>query len=118
MSPDKVRQIAKGRVWTGEQALGLGLVDQLGGFYDAVDKAKTLAGLKGQVRLKRMGQSKSAFEALTRVFSADAASLGNLARLGRVLSDPKVEGVMDQIDAARLHAEGAGDVLAPMPGWR
>ena len=118
MSPDKVRQIAKGRVWTGEQALGLGLVDQLGGFYDAVDKAKTLAGLKGEVRLKRMGQSKSAFEALTRVFSADAASLGNLARLGRVLSDPKVEGVMDQIDAARLHAEGAGDVLAPMPGWR
>ena len=118
MSPDKVRQIARGRVWTGEEAFGLGLVDQLGGFYDAVDKAKALAGLKGGVRLKRMGQSKSAFEALTRVFSADAASLGNLARLGRVLSDPKVEGVMDQIDAARLHAEGAGDVLAPMPGWR
>ncbi|MEI9889869.1 MAG: signal peptide peptidase SppA [Caulobacteraceae bacterium] len=36
----RVQQIAKGRVWTGEQAKALGLVDQLGGFYDAVDKAK------------------------------------------------------------------------------
>ena len=118
MSPDKVRQIAKGRVWTGEQAYGLGLVDKLGGFYDAVDKAKALAGLKGEVRIKRMGQPKSALEALTRVFSADAASLGGLARLGRVLSDPKVEGVMDQVEAARVRAEGRADVLAPLPSWR
>ena len=118
MPLDKVRQIAKGRVWTGEQARGLGLVDQLGGFYDAVAKAKTLAGLKGEVRLKRMGQPKSAFEALSRVFSADAASLGGLARLGRVLSDPKMAGVMDQVDAARVRAEGGGDVLAPLPSWR
>ena len=118
MSPDKVRQIAKGRVWTGEQAYGLGLVDKLGGFYDAVDKAKALAGLKGEVRIKRMGQPKSALEALTRVFSADAASLGGLARLGRVLSDPKVEGVMDQVEAVRVRAEGRADVLAPLPSWR
>ncbi len=32
-SPEaRVREIAKGRVWTGEQARSLGLVDQLGGF--------------------------------------------------------------------------------------
>ncbi len=118
MSPDKVRQIAKGRVWTGEQAYGIGLVDELGGFYQAVDKAKALAGLKGEVRIKRMGQPKSALEAITRVFSADAASLGHLARLGQVLSDPKVEGMLNQVEAARLHAEGAADVLAPLPSFR
>ena len=119
MTPDRVRQIAKGRVWTGEQAYGLGLVDQLGGFYDAVDKAKALAGLKGEVRLKRMGSPKSTFEALSRVFSADAASLNGLVRLGRTLSDTRVEGVMDQVEMARLRAVGAGDVLAPLPfSWR
>ena len=119
MKPEKVREIAKGRVWTGAQALELGLVDQLGGFYDAVDKAKALAGLKGEVRLKRMGSPKSTLEALSRVFSADAASLNGLVRLGRTLSDTRVEGVMDQVEMARLRAVGAGDVLAPLPfSWR
>ena len=47
---DTVRDIAKGRVWTGDQALGLRLVDRLGGFYDAVDEAKSLAKLTGDVR--------------------------------------------------------------------
>ena len=119
LSPDRVREIAKGRVWTGEQAYGLGLVDQLGGFYDAVDKAKALAGLKGQVRLKRMGSPKSTLEAIGRMFSADAASLNGLVRLGRTLSDAKVEGVMDQVEMARIRAEGSGDLLAPLPfSWR
>eukprot|EP00887_Chlorella_sp_A99_P006371 scaffold3.g6371.t1 len=45
MAPDDVRAIAKGRVWTGRQALGLGLVDELGGFKDAVRLAKQHAGL-------------------------------------------------------------------------
>ena len=117
MSPDKVRQIAKGRVWTGEQAHDLGLVDQLGGFYDAVDKAKALAGLTGEVRLKRMGSSKSALEALGRVFSADAASLKGLSELGHVLADPKLQGMMTQVEAARLGPEGS-DVLAAVPSWR
>ncbi|HEX4096469.1 MAG TPA: signal peptide peptidase SppA, partial [Caulobacteraceae bacterium] len=114
MNPDRVRQIAKGRVWTGAQAYGLGLVDQLGGFYDAVDKAKALAGIKGEAHLKRMGQPKSALEALGRVFSADAASLNGLARLGRVLSDPKVEGVMDRVQAVSLRPD-ATDLLSPVP---
>ncbi|MET0274884.1 MAG: signal peptide peptidase SppA, partial [Phenylobacterium sp.] len=49
---ERVREIARGHVWTGAQAKQLGLVDQLGGFYDAVDKAKALAKLKDDVRLK------------------------------------------------------------------
>ena len=117
LAPDRVRQIAKGRVWTGEQAFGLGLVDQLGGFYDAVDKAKALAGLKGEVRLKRMGGSKSTFEALGRLFSADAASIRGLAKLGQVLSDSKVESAADRIRAVQLGPQ-ATDVLAPVPSWR
>ena len=43
LSPDRVREIAKGRVWTGAQALPLGLVDQLGGVTEAVNKARQLA---------------------------------------------------------------------------
>jgi protease-4 len=38
-------------VLTGEQAKELGLIDELGNFYDAVDLAKEQAGLKGEPRL-------------------------------------------------------------------
>lgn len=42
---DAVDAIAQGRVWTGEQAQQRGLVDQLGGLDDAVQKAANLAHL-------------------------------------------------------------------------
>ena len=42
---DKVLQIAKGRIWTGEDAKALGLVDELGGFPEALALAKKTAGI-------------------------------------------------------------------------
>jgi protease IV len=42
---EKVLQIAKGRIWTGEDAKGLGLVDELGGFPEALKLAKKAAGI-------------------------------------------------------------------------
>ena len=43
---DSVNAIGQGRVWTGEQALGLGLVDQLGNLDNAVEEAAKLAELE------------------------------------------------------------------------
>ena len=43
MPPEKVDEVAQGRVWTGEQARQLGLVDELGGLYTAIDLAKQRA---------------------------------------------------------------------------
>ena len=40
-----LEEIAGGRVWTGAEALELGLVDELGGFRDALDEARRLAGI-------------------------------------------------------------------------
>jgi protease-4 len=45
MAKDKVHEVGRGRVWTGEQAKGLGLVDDLGGLFLAIDEAKKLAGI-------------------------------------------------------------------------
>jgi protease-4 len=42
---DEVESIARGRVWTGEQALAIGLVDALGDLQAAADRARELAGL-------------------------------------------------------------------------
>lgn len=45
LSPQQVRDAARGRVWTGTQALGLGLVDELGDQERAVAIARELARL-------------------------------------------------------------------------
>ncbi len=117
LSPERVREIAKGHIWTGAQAKSLGLVDELGGFYDAVEKAKALAGIKGDVRLKRMTSPMSPFGALGRALGADSDAMIRLMRFSRVLSEPRIEGVMDQVTEARLRAQGA-NLLAPLPSWR
>lgn len=43
MSLDEVDKVAQGRVWTGQDALSFGLVDQMGDFDDAVKLAAKLA---------------------------------------------------------------------------
>jgi protease IV len=47
MSVDQVRQIADGRVYTGATAKELGLVDDLGGLYDAISIAQNMSHVKG-----------------------------------------------------------------------
>jgi protease IV len=45
--PEAVEPLAGGRVWTGSEAIEKGLVDELGGFRDALEAAKNLAGIQG-----------------------------------------------------------------------
>lgn len=111
----KVQEIAKGRVWTGEQASKIGLVDQLGGFYDAVDRAKNLAGLTGQeVKLKTVTGGPSPLGAFGKLLGVSETSIRTLAALGAVLGDPKLQGFLGQVHAAQLRSNGAM-VLAPTP---
>jgi protease IV len=42
----QVDSIAQGRVWTGERAIGIGLVDKIGGLQNAIDCAARLGKLK------------------------------------------------------------------------
>jgi protease-4 len=50
MSRDSVLSFATGAIFTGEQALDLGLVDVLGDYQDAIDMAATMAGLEANPR--------------------------------------------------------------------
>ncbi len=47
---DEVRKVADGRIYSGEQALQIHLVDRLGGLRDAVDLAAKKAGIEGKPR--------------------------------------------------------------------
>jgi protease-4 len=53
MKFDDVKAIADGRVWTGEQAMSLKLVDQLGDFQSAVEDTAKSVNIKGEPTLVR-----------------------------------------------------------------
>jgi len=63
---EKVLEIAKGRVWTGEDAKALGLVDELGGLETAVRLAKRSANIpeRETVRLEVFPESRTLAETL------------------------------------------------------
>ncbi|MDD4600282.1 hypothetical protein SDC9_22940 [bioreactor metagenome] len=56
MDPARVRQLSDGRIYTGNQAKELGLVDELGNMYDAIDGTAKLAGIKGKPEIKEYGR--------------------------------------------------------------
>jgi protease-4 len=102
---EKVQEIARGRVWSGADALALGLVDHVGGFDDAVAAAVRLAGLdEGAWRLHEavekqpipllrvlelLGASRA--QAALRAWVPEAAlqPVEQVARKLRWLSDPR-----------------------------
>jgi len=60
-----VEEIAQGRVWSGREALKLGLVDELGGLSDAVSYAATQAKLGDNFRVTEYPRGKQFAEAFT-----------------------------------------------------
>lgn len=101
---ERVQQIAKGRVWTGAQAKELGLVDGLGGFYDAVRETKRLIGLQptDRVQLRTMPQKKSAFTAFENALGVSAASIRTVAAAAWLFGDPRAQSVMDEMMRSRM----------------
>jgi protease IV len=63
---EKVLQIAKGRIWSGEDAKAIGLVDELGGFPVALRLAREAAGLAPDtpIRLKVFPEKRTLLQAL------------------------------------------------------
>ena len=66
MSLEKVAEVAKGRIWSGEDALELGLVDELGGYATALRLIREALDLEedAPIKLRVIPKSKSWFEML------------------------------------------------------
>lgn len=63
MSKEQVHEVAQGRVWTGQKAQELGLVDKMGGLDEAIDIAASLADIE-TYRLLEYPKVKDPFEQL------------------------------------------------------
>ena len=73
MTKEQVDAIAQGRVWTGSEAVDIGLVDELGNLEDAIAFTAQRAGLN-QYKIKEFPRQKDFFEELMENFS-DMASV-------------------------------------------
>ncbi len=58
INPGELEDIADGRVFTGETALQMGLVDSLGNYYDAVKQAEEMAGITEESRIEVLNTEK------------------------------------------------------------
>jgi len=116
LPPARVREIARGRVWTGAQAREIGLVDQLGGLEEAIAKARELARIPAAdpVRFKRYPEASSPFEALSQAFGVSGEAARVLVGIGGVMNDPAAEATVRRIQTEQARSSGAS-VLAEQP---
>lgn len=75
MDDDEVEAVARGRVWTGEQALARGLVDNLGDLQAAADRARQLAGISPRRYAPLVNVPPPKHHLLPQPLAADAFSL-------------------------------------------
>ncbi|NMD39920.1 MAG: signal peptide peptidase SppA, partial [Deltaproteobacteria bacterium] len=71
MEVDAVRRLADGRVFTGRQAKGAGLVDRLGGLDEAVEDARKKAHIEGEPRIIRSEGTRGVWDAIRRIIPWD-----------------------------------------------
>ncbi|MGI6405273.1 MAG: signal peptide peptidase SppA [Syntrophaceticus sp.] len=64
---EKVRQLADGRVYSGNQAKEVGLVDELGGQREAIELAAKLAGIEGEPEVVEYSRTPGVFDILRNV---------------------------------------------------
>ena len=107
MPIDRVENVARGRVWTGADALERGLVDELGGFWAAVDDVKMLAGIDAdtRVRFKTYPASEGFFGTLSRLLETSSASLKALQGLHALMETEPVRAL-----TGALHAMPSGRI--------
>lgn len=81
---EEVGKIADGRIFTGEQAMALKLVDRLGTLRDAIEEAGKLAGIKGEPEVIRPPKKKKLL--LDMLVEETVAGIGTLVRQENELS--------------------------------
>ena len=62
---DKIRPLATGQVWTGQQAIPLGLIDKIGGYRVALMDTARSVGISGEPAIARPADKKGLFATLS-----------------------------------------------------
>lgn len=98
MTVEAVDAIARGRVWTGADALERGLVDELGGLRTAITRAKVLAGLEPDADVRVVGYPGSSFMDLLRPKQSSQPGAASLPEAFGALVGRSVAGAIVQAE--------------------
>jgi protease-4 len=116
---EKVLEIAKGRIWTGEDAKGLGLVDELGGFDTALNLAKKAANIaeREDVKIVVFPHKKTLIESLLQREGADNSDKENAeaAVMNEMLRI--VQPVAREMHALGIDGHNPADDVLRMPAF-
>jgi len=107
-----VDEIARGRVWSGADAKTKGLVDQLGGVWDAGELARRLAKMDTKTPLvfKRYPREKGFFDAMNDLFGSTQAGARAMEGLVRIVNLPPIRATLEAMDAL---PKGGVELRAP-----
>ena len=106
-TPEEIDGIAQGRVWSGNQALERGLVDQIGGLNDAIADAAKRADLGSDYQLVYVEKELSGFEKFMTSFAARTRAMVSAS-----VADALLPGWMQP----HVNGELARD-MAILKGW-
>jgi protease IV len=98
VSAEAVDAVARGRIWTGADALERGLVDELGGFRTAVRRAKVLAGLDEDADVRLVSYPGSSLLDLVRPRSSSQPAAASLPDAVGALVGRTVTGILEHVE--------------------
>ncbi len=98
LSTEAVDAVARGRIWTGADALQRGLVDELGGFRTAVRRAKVLAGLDEDTDVRIVSYPRSSLLDLLRPRASSQPAAASLPDAVGALLGRSVAGILEHIE--------------------
>lgn len=96
MLQSEIKCVGEGRVWLGQDALRLGLVDKLGNLDDAIVKAAELADMD-VYKLKYYPTRKSAMDELIHLFDDTTQEERLMAKIRHIMSKPRVMAIMPEV---------------------
>ncbi len=97
LSTEAVDEVARGRIWTGADALERGLVDELGGFRTAVARAKVLAGLDEDTDVRLVSYPGSSLLDLVRPRASSQPAAASLPEAVGALLVRSVAGILEHV---------------------
>ncbi len=98
LSTEAVDVVARGRVWTGADALERGLVDELGGFRTAVRRAKVLAGLDEDTEVRIVSYPGSSLLDMVRPRASSQPAAASLPDALGALLGRAVAGILENVE--------------------
>jgi protease IV len=98
LSTEAVDVVARGRVWTGADALQRGLVDELGGFRTALRRAKVLAGLDEDAEVRIVSYPGSSLLDMVRPRASSQPAAASLPDAVGALLGRSVAGIFEHVE--------------------